>query len=163
MPRHVSEWHKLVNLIHLPASWQGSPRLSCGLLARKSHSPATQGGRGLADGILAPKRGTGDSTQDFSTLPEILYCQSDAMLVRILTSRYSSELQGFPDEAVRSFCANHQVLEARSYRRATETPASLLAGESDFLAKSRAEHTRPPPARLAGESDSLAKQLWRVP
>ena len=85
------------------------------------------------------------------------------MLVRILTSRYSSELQGFPDEAVRSFCANHQVLEARSYRRATETPASLLAGESDFLAKSRAEHTRPPPARLAGESDSLAKQLWRVP
>ena len=32
----------LVNLIHLPASWQGSPRLSCGLLAWQSSSPASK-------------------------------------------------------------------------------------------------------------------------
>jgi len=33
------------------------------------------------------------------------------MLIRILTCRFSSELQGFPDDALRSFCANHRVLE----------------------------------------------------
>ena len=44
-------------------------------------------------------------------LPEILYCHNDAMLIRILTCRFSSELQGFPDDALRSFCANHRVLE----------------------------------------------------